>query len=328
MTKRERVRATLAGEPVDHVAASLWGHDFLREWSPEELAAATLEAYRENQWDFIKLNPRATYFAEAWGNNYDRPAEQRQPWATKLRVGEAKELGGIEPVDARHGVFDEHVRALELVIAEVGEHVDVIHTIFSPLAVVGQLCGPERKFQEFAAGDAGAARHALEAVTQTLAAYAQACIEAGASGIFFAPLLWASRDTCDPSFYAEWGRPYDLRVLEAAAGAAFNVLHVCRNHNMLFDLLDYPVAAFNWADHGEGNPGLRDARGRTKKALMGGIDQTRLHTMSPDEVTAQAREALGVGPGFFLTAGCAIRPETPAANRAAVAAAARAKTGA
>jgi hypothetical protein len=61
---------------------------------------------------------------------------------------------------------------------------------------------------------------------------------------------------------------------------------------------------------------------------MAGIDQTRLHTMTPDEVTAQAREALAVGPGVFLTAGCAIKPETPAANRAAVAAAARAGTSA
>jgi uroporphyrinogen decarboxylase len=323
MTKRERVRATLAGEPVDHVAASLWGHDFLREWMPGQLMEATLEAYLANDWDFIKLNPRATYFAEAWGNEYERPTEQRQPRLTHLRVTDARELAEIEPADANAGVFHEHLHALRLLLGEVRGEVDVIQTIFSPLSVVGQLCGPERKFQEFAAEDPASARHALESATQTLASYARACIEAGASGIFFAPLLWASRDTCEPSFYAEWGRPYDLRVLEAASGAPFNVLHVCRNHNMLFELLDYPVAAFNWADHGEGNPGLRDARGRTRKALMGGIDQTRLHTMSPDEVAAQAREALGVGPGLFLTAGCAIKPETPAANRAAVAAAAR-----
>jgi hypothetical protein len=56
---------------------------------------------------------------------------------------------------------------------------------------------------------------------------------------------------------------------------------------------------------------------------MGGIDQARLHAMSPDEVAAQAVDALAVTPGLFLTAGCAIRPDTPAVNRAAVAAAAR-----
>lgn len=323
MTKRERVRAALAGEPVDHVPASLWGHDFLREWTPEDLAAATIEAYRADDWDFIKLNPRATYFAEAWGNTYERPSGQHQPRLMGVAVGDAKALGAVAPLDPRQGVFGEHLRALRLLLAEVGDEVDVVQTVFSPLAVVAQLCGSEATFREFAAADADAARRALDAAAETLAAYARACIEAGAAGIFFAPLAWASRDTCDAEFCARFGRPYDLPVLDAAAGAPFNVLHVCRNHNMLVELLDYPVAAFNWADHGEGNPSLRDVKARTPKAVMGGIDQTRLHTMSVEEVAAQARDALAVGRGMFLTAGCAIKPETPAANRAAVAGAAR-----
>jgi len=112
-------------------------------------------------------------------------------------------------------------------------------------------------------------------------------------------------------------------VLNAVRDAPFNVLHVCRNHNMLDTLLDYPVAAFNWADRGEGNPSLLEVKARTPKAVMGGIDQARLHAMSVDEVRAQALDALAVGSGVFLTAGCAIRPDTPGANRAAVAAAAR-----
>ena len=55
---------------------------------------------------------------------------------------------------------------------------------------------------------------------------------------------------------------------------------------------------------------------------MGGIDQARLHAMSPDEINTQAVDALEVR-GLFLTAGCAIRPDTSPANRAAVAAAVR-----
>jgi uroporphyrinogen decarboxylase len=169
--------------------------------------------------------------------------------------------------------------------------------------------------------DADAAHAALDAAADTRGVRARA--SARRLGIF----LRRSRgpvDTCDDDFYREFGRPYDLRVLQAVADAPFNVLHVCRNHNMLDALLDYPVAAFNWADRGEGNPGLRDVKGRTSKAVMGGIDQARLHTMSPEEVGAQAHDALATGRGIMLTAGCAIRPETPAANRAAVAAAARA----
>ena len=82
MSKKERVRAAIAGREVDHVPVSMWGHDFLREWSSEDLAAQTAESYRANDWDFIKLNPRSTYFAEAWGNQYQRSAEQASPALT------------------------------------------------------------------------------------------------------------------------------------------------------------------------------------------------------------------------------------------------------
>jgi uroporphyrinogen decarboxylase len=323
MTKRERVRAALAGEAVDRVPVALWRHDFLREWSPEDLVAATLEAYRADDWDFIKFNPRATYFAEAWGNTYERPVDQRQPRLTAATIADAAGLARVAPLDPRQGVFREHLRALWLLIREVGDEVDVVQTVFSPLSVVAMLCGSDASFREFAGSDADAAHAALEAAAGTLAAYARACVDAGAAGIFFAPLRWASRDTCDDDFYREFGRPFDLAVLDAVQDAPFNVLHVCRDHNMLDGLLDYPVAAFNWADRGEGNPSLHDVKARTQKAVMGGIDQAHLHAMSAGEVHTQALDALSVGPGLFLTAGCAVRPDTPAANRAAVAAAAR-----
>jgi len=324
MTKKERVRATLAGQPSDRAPASLWGHDFLREWSAEELVAATMDAYRANDWDFIKFNPRATYFAEAWGNTYERPSDQRQPTLTAAVVRDAAGLASIAPVDAHGGLLGDHLHALRLLLDEVAGSVDVVHTIFSPLSVTAQLCGSDATFRDFATSRPDAAHTAIAAVTETLAAYARASIDAGAAGIFFAPLRWASRETCDQDFYETFGRPYDMKVLDSVSSAEFNVLHVCRNDNMLEQLLDYPVAAFNWADRGNGNPSLRDIRARTPKAIMGGIDNARLHAMSPGDVREQGRDALSAGRGVFLTAGCAIRPDTPAANRAAIAEAARA----
>ena len=325
MTKKERVRAALDGRDVDRVPVSLWGHDFLREWSPRELVAATLDGYRDGDWDFIKLNPRATYFAEAWGNAYERPTDQRQPRLNAVAVSEPAALAGVRPVDGRGGVFADHLYALRLLLDEVGDEVDVIHTLFSPLSVAAQLCGPRTEFLDYARANPPGAHSAVAAVASTLSDYAVASLAAGASGIFYAPLTWASRDTCTEDFYREFGRPYDLQLLSAIQDGPFNVLHVCRNNNMIDILLDYPVAAFNWADHGEGNPSLADVRARTSSAVMGGIDQVRLHEMSPGDVAQQAREAVASCPDrLFLTGGCAIRPETPVANRKAVMAAASA----
>ncbi len=324
MTKKQRVCAALAGEPVDRVPVSLWGHDYLREWSPEDLVAATLEQYRAHDWDFIKFNPRASYFAEAWGNVYDRPTESGSARQLSSAVSSLAELATLSPVDPRGGVFGEHLRALRLLLDEVGDEVDVVHTIFSPLSVVAGLCGPAQQFLEYAADDPATSHHALAAATTTLAGYAEAALEAGASGIFFAPLAWASHDTCSEHFYREFGRPYDLQLLAGIREADFNILHVCRDHNMIDLLLDYPVAAVNWAVHGDGNPGLGALKERTGRAVMGGVDHARLHELPAAEVAAQALDALTAGPrGLLLTAGCSIPPATPEANRAAVAAAAR-----
>ena len=323
LSKKDRVRAALRGE-ADRPPVSLWGHDFLREWTPEELVANTLDSYKPYDWDFIKFNPRATYFAEAWGNTYERPTDQRQPRPITSRVSGAGDLRAIEPLSARDGVFAEHLLALRMLRHELGEDVDVLHTVFSPLSVTALLAGTPVQFLALVREDPTAAHAATRAVATTLAEYAAASIEDSASGIFFAPLTWASRDTASEELYREFGRPYDLQVLDAARGSDFNVLHVCRNNNMLDMLLDYPVAAFNWADRGEGNASLAEAADRTSKAVMGGIDHARLHQMSPDDVRAQADEAAAAAAGHvFVTGGCAIPPQTPAANRQALADAVR-----
>lgn len=318
MSKKERVQAALSGRPVDSPPVSLWRHDFLREWAPTDLAASTLEAYRACDWDFIKLNPRSTYFAEAWGNRYERPSASHQPPLLQFAVHTAGDLARLRPVHPQGGVFGEQLTALRLVLDAVGGEVDVVHTVFSPLAVVGQLCESSATFREHAGADPSAARAALATVTETLARYAEAAVARGASGIFFAPLRWASRETCDEAFYAEWGRPYDLQVLAAVAGAGFNILHVCGNHNMIDLLLDYPVGAVNWADRGAGNPSLATVRARTPKAVMGGWDHTRLQEMSEGEIAGQAQTARAAGSErLFVTGGCTIAPETPTSKQAA-----------
>ncbi|MEE9278456.1 MAG: uroporphyrinogen decarboxylase family protein, partial [Dehalococcoidia bacterium] len=248
LTKKERVRAALAGKPLDRVPVSMWGHDFLREWSAQDLVDATLDAYRAHDWDFIKLNPRATYFAEAWGATYGRPKEQHQPRVLTNAVNSVEDLMALRPVDPRAGVFGEQLDALRLLLAEVGDEVDVVHTVFSPLGVAGRLCESDARFREYAATNPAAAHTALATLTETLIAYSEASLDVGAAGLFYAPLAWASYNTCDEDFYREFGRPYDLQLLARVRGAPFNILHVCRDHNMIDLLLDYPVAAFNWAD--------------------------------------------------------------------------------
>ncbi len=38
---------------------------------PTDLAQATIAFAKKYDWDWIKINPRATYLAETFGNTYD-----------------------------------------------------------------------------------------------------------------------------------------------------------------------------------------------------------------------------------------------------------------
>ena len=52
MNKIERVDAALRGAAVDQAPISFWGHNYLKEWSAEELAEAMLDNYRRYNWDY------------------------------------------------------------------------------------------------------------------------------------------------------------------------------------------------------------------------------------------------------------------------------------
>ena len=85
MNHRERVLACLAGEYVDRPPASMWRHFYAEETAPDTLAEAMLGFQREYDWDFMKVNPRASYHAEDWGlvrcapAATDRPSRSRGP---------------------------------------------------------------------------------------------------------------------------------------------------------------------------------------------------------------------------------------------------------
>ena len=323
MSKRERVLAALQDREVDRPPFSFWGHDFLREWSAEGLAAAMVESVRAYDYDYLKVNPRATYFAEAWGCRY-RPSNDpaRAPEVERWLLHEAADLAAVRPVDGTGGPFAEQLDALHRIGEGLGGEVPFIQTVFSPLSVVSRLANDRELVHRWMTEAPGVLHSALAAVAETLSSYAGACLDAGAGGVFFATTEWATYDACAVGEYQTFGRPYDLRVLEAVAGAPINVLHVCRPHNMLGLLFDYPVAAVNWAVHAPGNLSLVEAQAKSGKAVMGGVDERHaLFNGLPDDVRSQVREALRQTGGrrFLLAPGCSISPQTPPENLRAAA---------
>ena len=330
MTKRERVEAAIAGQPVDRTPISFWGHDYKREWSAETHAQQTLEFVIEHDLDYVKINPRFSYLMEAFGGVFAPSGNDVDgPVPVVIPVREPEDLDKIQAAPTWHPSLVEQLTATRMIVQ--GLHGDriAVQTLFSPLGVLGNLATGDRRtdtsilsgwFHEHPA----ALHHALAEITETIIAFGLEVLNTGVDGIFYAPLGWAAKDNATEAQYREFGRPYDLRILHAFGGAGVKFLHVCRTNNMLASMLDYPVDVFHWDTHGEGNLSLKDARTRTTVALAGGVSNATLLTGDAAWLHDEVVEAQGdTGPGLLLAGSCSISPQTSAAAIRATLAAVR-----
>jgi len=328
LNRRERIEAALRGSPVDRPPVSFWGHFYHRESSAEDLVSATLEFQAEHDWDWVKLNPRKHYHVEPWGVSYrysGRAAEK--PVLEAWPVHQGQDWLAITERPPDRGALAEQIEAVAMLRRALPDDVPILQTVFTPLAILGEMVEEPGELRLHLKTHPHAVRGALEAVTRTFEPYVRAVLRAGADGIYLATVDWASRDLMTPELYREWARPWDLRLLEAARGARFNVLHVCRRRNLLFECADYPVAAFSWAATDPLNPSLADGLARLPGAVMGGLSHDgALLQPDPEHAVAEFRRALEATGGrrWLAAPGCSIAPATPAAHLRAVRAAARA----
>lgn len=323
MNKKERVEAALRGEVVDRVPASVWGHDFTREWSAQGLTEAMVENFTRYNWDYLKVNPRASYHVEDWkvrvrpsGEKYKKPIFEDSP------IKNASDWKRLRPLEPDQGVLGEHLKALQLINHSIGYEAYFVQTIFCPLGIAQCLAGDRiEPVLQTIREDRSAMHSALRVITETFITFAIACLEYGASGIFYATNGWASESLLTSDRYREFGEQYDLEFLDAIKSRTkFNILHNCGEHIYFDQLAEYPVHAISWSADGVGNPSLQDGKKRSGKAVMGGISLQALKDSSPARIreeVARAREQTGER-HFLLAPGCAIPPETPAKNLEAV----------
>jgi uroporphyrinogen decarboxylase len=325
MNRRERVFAAVRGEPVDRLPVSFWGHFYHRESSASDLADATLEFQRTFDWDWVKLNPRKHYHVEPWGVRYaysGRPNEK--PVLESWPVRRAEDWAEITARPADAGAFAEQLEAVRLVRRGLPPDVPLIETVFTPLAVLGEMVKEPKELRDHMRTHPQLVRAALEAVTATYEGFVRQVMAAGVDGLYFATVDWASQDLMSAADLREWARPFDLRVLKAAGEAPLHVLHVCKRRNLLLEMRDYPVAAYSYDATDPTNPPLADALARMPGAFMGGIShEGALQHSDPEAALGEFHAALEITQGrhWLVAPGCSIPPATPAANLRALRAA-------
>jgi uroporphyrinogen decarboxylase len=310
MDKTERVKAALRGEAVDRVPVSFWGHVYDREDTADGLAESMLAFNRTYDWDFIKVQARASYHGEIWGGEYSKsPDGVTPPGCTRAVLNSPADWAKIEVKAPDAGVLGEQLQALRQINAAVAGQVPVIQTVFAPLTVAYYLCGQDaQKLKQIILRDTTAAKQGLSNIAKTFKAHMPLCIDAGACGFFYSLSFGPSRDYMTEDEYADLARPSDLEALEAIPPHAyFMMLHICKT-NIMFDLVqDYPVHCYNWSVMEVGNPSVAEVLRKTDKAVVGGMPEKQyMVDASEAELQAQVRQLLDVSGGrrLLLGGGC------------------------
>jgi uroporphyrinogen decarboxylase len=316
MTRRERIRKTLAGEPVDRPPISFWRHFYHREGSAKDLAESMLEFQDRFDWDFMKVNPRASYHVEDWGVRTERPGTGPldKPKVVASPIVEPADWDQIRPLDPTRGVLGEHLDALERIAAKIQGETDWVMTVFNPLSIAADLVHDDARFIEHLRAHGDRVHGALRAITETFAGFTRECMARGASGLFFATTDWANDTRIPRETMEEFGRPYDFRVLAESAGAPLNTLHVCGPGAYVEALLDYPVSVISWANRAPRNPSIGALRALTTKTLLGGLAHDGAFVAGPAAaVQEEARGAIAEANGsrFILGPGCAVPAAAP-----------------
>jgi uroporphyrinogen decarboxylase len=315
MSKRERLQATIQGEPADRTPVALWRHFPGDDQDAVSLAASTVAFQAQYDFDFIKVTPASSFCVRDWGvedhwlGNQEGTREySHQP----VRIPD--DWYALQQLEPDQGALGAQLRCLELIRDAVGETVPFIQTIFNPLSQAKNLVG-KQNLEAHLRQDPAAVRAGLETITATTERFIEAARDRGIDGIFLA-VQHASYELLCEREYEEFGVPFDRRLLDAAGGLWLNVLHLHGNR-VMFDLLaDYPVQVINWHDL-ETPPSLGEGQARVNGAVLGGLRQweTMLRG-TPDEVRREAQEALQQTGGrrVILGTGCVTPITAPWAN--------------
>jgi uroporphyrinogen decarboxylase len=322
MTKWERVEAALRRAEVDRVPISLWKHYHLQDRAPGQLADLTLALHRQFDTDLIKLTPSGLYPIQDWGATIQFGRDDDfGPLAVVPVINSADEWEALPKLDVGKGALRRELETIHHVAVGLDGSAPFMMTIFSPLNIAYKLCGDKLsgdRMVDYVRQTPRQLHAGLSVIRDVVIEYAAACLEAGASGVFFATQM-ATHDLMTPEEFAEFGRAYDLTVLESLVGKSrVTMLHVCKQ-NLMFDLIvDYPADVINWAACTSGVT-LAQARQITDRPLAGGLCLDLLLNGTEDDVIAQAQDAIAeAGPwGFILAPDCVIKGPTPDENLAA-----------
>ncbi|HVO43827.1 MAG TPA: uroporphyrinogen decarboxylase family protein [Aggregatilineales bacterium] len=320
LSKRERIEKTLAGEPVDRVAVALWRHWPGDDQRPADFVRAVVDFQRQYDWDFIKFTPTSSFCIADYGvqDRWVGSLEGTREY-TRRAVQRPEDWAALKVLDPQEGKLGRELEALRMLKAAIGDEVPILQTVFNPLAQAKNIAGPDLMIKHMRTHPE--AFHAgLKTIAESTLRYMEALHTIGIDGIFYA-VQHASYTLLTDDEYRLFGKAYDRQILGAlTSNWWFNMLHLHGDAPMFDLFLDYPLEAINWHDR-ETEPTLAQGLAKFKGAACSGLGRwDPVHNGTPDEVRAQARDAIDQADGrrLILSTGCVMMITSPTSNLRAV----------
>jgi len=313
-THRQRLEACLAGKKLDRPPVALWRHFPGDDQSPETLAAATLHWQKEYGWDLVKVTPASSFCLKDWGTEdaWKGSTEGTRTY-TKRIISAPEDWMRLSVLDPDSPHLSSQLKCLSLIRKELPRETPLIQTIFSPLAQAKNLAGGDALLLHLRQHPE-AVKHGLEVIAETTRRFVAAAIKTGIDGIFYA-VQHAQTQLLSEAEFFEFGRSFDLPVLESAKPLWLNLLHL-HGENVYFDAVaDYPVQIINWHDR-DTAPSLADGLNRFQGALCGGLSRETMVYGNPAAVQSEAVDALEQTNAhrLLLGTGCVVPVIAPHGN--------------
>jgi uroporphyrinogen decarboxylase len=218
----------------------------------------------------------------------------------------------LKPAPLASKPYQDQLDGLREIVDAIGDEVLIVTTVFNPYATGNDMSG--RKVTEHLKANPESVAAGLSTIAESLAEFSQACIEAGAAGIYFSA-QGGETDRFTEQEFDKHIKPHDVAVLQAAekAGATFNVLHICGHQLRLEAYVDYPAHAVNWAPQNS-NLSLSQGHDLFQRTIIGGVDERGpIVDGSRKEISAEVQSATAeMGKtSFMVGAGCTVPSDIP-----------------
>lgn len=259
MTKQERLRAVLAFKDTDYIPCGFWSHFPKAYMVGEKSVEKHLEFYRKTDVDILKVMNEHLYRLD---EKVAKPADWRN----------------IRPIDVGASHYTAYFQEIKAIRKAVGNDVPLIATIHGLLVSACHATDGPNQFARrknlvttHLKEDPNSVCEGLRAIAQSLADLCEACVSAGADGIYYAQ-LGSEEDRFSGEFFTRYVAPIEISILERAKKSGITILHVCKDHVRLPLFVDYPCDAVNWDIH-DCRYSLAQARELfPRTCLLGGFD--------------------------------------------------------